>query len=232
MTRRKRQSFTPADDQVIRERYATTLTRDIANDIGHPESSVYKRANLMGLKKDAAFLSSTASGRLQKNDGRGVATRFQRGNETWNKGMHYNPGGLSAEYRFKPGHKPTTWVPIGTVTVDAYGYTKRKVRDDAYGYNKRKVRDDAPAGKTRLNWVFVHRELWEQHNGPVPVGHNVTFVNGNKADIRIENLELVSRAEWMKRHSVHNLPEPLRQVVQLKGAIVRQINKRSRQHGE
>jgi hypothetical protein len=220
MTRRKRQLFTAADDQVIRERYPTTLTRDIAKDIGHPESSVYKRARVLGLKKDPAFLSSAASGRLQQNHGIGVRTRFKPGNESWNKGQNYRPGGFSTAFQFKPGHKPYTWVPVGTTLIDGDGYTKRKVRDDA------------PPGKSRRNWVFVHRELWEQHNGPVPAGHNVTFVNGNKSDIRIENLELVSRVEWMRRYSVQNLPEPVRQVVQLRGAIVRQINKRSRQNGK
>lgn len=218
--KQKRRRWTPAEDQVIRERFPTMVTRDVAKLLGRTECSTAQRAYSLGVKKTAAHLSSQVGGRLQKNDPRGGATRFKPGHQAWNKGTHYKAGGRSHEFRFKPGVRPHTWRPIGTVVIDADGYTKRKVRDDA------------PKGMGRKNWVFVHRELWEQHNGPIPAGFNVTFINGNKTDIRIENLELVSRAVWMKRHTVHNLPKELAQLVQLKGAVVRQINKRMRQHGE
>jgi hypothetical protein len=85
---------------------------------------------------------------------------------------------------------------------------------------------------SRRNWIFVHRELWEQHHGPIPPHHAVVFINGDIRDIRIENLQLVPRASLMRRNSVHNLPPEIKQVLRLKGAVMRQVNKRSRRHGE
>jgi len=80
-----------------------------------------------------------------------------------------------------------------------------------------------------MNWVFVHRELWERHHGPIPRGHAVTFRNGDKQDIRIENLELLTHRELMLRNTVHNLPEPLARTIQLKGAVNRKIRRIERE---
>ena len=86
----------------------------------------------------------------------------------------------------------------------------------------RKVSD---TGYPPRDWRGVHLLLWEEHHGSVPPGHAVVFKNGNKADIRIENLELITRRELMARNTVHNLPKPLAQLVQLRGALVRKINR-------
>lgn len=204
---------------MLRARFPHMRTRDLAAELRRTYTAVAQRALDFGLKKSPQFLASPESGRLHKADSRGASTRFVRGQVSWNKGSHYAPGGRCAETQFKPGNKPKTWVPVGTEVVDEEGYRKRKVRDDA------------PKGMSRRNWAFVHRLLWEQHHDPIPRGHNVVFVNGDNSDIRIENLELVTRRALMARNTVHNLPKPLAQLVQLKGAIVRQINRRSRQHG-
>lgn len=45
--------------------------------------------------------------------------------------------------------------------------------------------------------------VWEKHNGPIPRKHVVRFVNGDKRDARIENLEPMSLSEWNKRLSPH-----------------------------
>lgn len=127
----------------------------------------------------------------------GRTGRFEKGGSSWNKGTHFKAGGRSAETRFEKGHKPQTWVPIGS---EAYS------KD---GYLKRKVRDDAPAGMSRKNWKFVHVILWEEHHGPVPDQHAVIFRNGDRADIRIENLALVSRQEllYLNRKGLAGLGE-------------------------
>lgn len=39
--------------------------------------------------------------------------------------------------------------------------------------------------------------LWEKANGPIPNGHALIFKNGIKADCRLDNLMLVSRAELL-----------------------------------
>ena len=69
--------------------------------------------------------------------------------------------------------------------------------------------------------------VWESEHGPIPEGHSVIFRNGDKQDIRLENLELVSKGELMKRNTVHRLPKDLANVCLLKGALTRQIKRSS-----
>ncbi len=210
--------WTSAEDEDIRARFPNMRTRDLAKQLGRTYQATSQRARQLEVRKSPEFLASPDSGRLQRNDTRGAAFRFVKGQASWNKGTHYCPAGGIAT-RFKPGNRPQTWVPVGTETRDGDGYLKRKVRDDA------------PKGQSRRNWVFVHRALWEEHHGPIPRGHAVVFRNGDITDIRIENLELVTNQELMRRNTVHNLPKPLAELVQLRGAIHRQINRRSRQNG-
>jgi len=88
---------------------------------------------------------------------------------------------------------------------------------DHDGYIKRKIAEP----KT---WVYVHRCEWERARGPIPKTHALTFKDGNKANVSLDNLELRSKREMMLRNSVHNLPPELVQVIQLQGALQRKIN--------
>jgi hypothetical protein len=47
-------------------------------------------------------------------------------------------------------------------------------------------------------------------------------------EITLDRLECISRRENMQRNTVHNYPAPIPQLIQLKGALQRQINKRER----
>lgn len=46
--------------------------------------------------------------------------------------------------------------------------------------------------------------LWEAANGPVPPGHALIFADGNKQNITLENLILVTRAQ-LARLNQNNL---------------------------
>lgn len=72
-------------------------------------------------------------------------------------------------------------------------------------------------------WREKHRLVWEQHNGPIPKGHNVQFRNGNSLDVRIENLYLVARQEQMKHNSIHNYPDEVKQAIRIVGRVKRKI---------
>lgn len=60
-----------------------------------------------------------------------------------------------------------------------------------------KVRDDFPPGDSRKGWAKKHYLIWEEVNGPVPDGYRLLFLNGNRQDIRLDNLELVSNAQLL-----------------------------------
>lgn len=197
----------------LRREYPRRSAKAVARMVGHSACSVYKCAQRLKLHKTAAFLASAASGRLRAGDGRGISGRFRSGQKAWNKGTRFIAGGRSVETQFKPGARPHTWRPIGTERTNSDGILQRKVTDT--GYPPR-------------DWRAVHTLMWEQANGPLPAGHIVIFRDGNHERLALENFECISRPELMRRNTVHNYPKPLALVIQLRGALQRQINKRAR----
>lgn len=210
--------WTDEEKAALRIQYPNMLTADIAEQMGLTVRTIYNMAAQMGLKKSEAYLASPAACRLRKGDGVGAATRFKPGQHSWNKGMKgLNLGGI--ETQFKPGHRggkaAELYQPIGTERISKDGYIQRKINDDM---------------PLQRRWRGVHIINWEAVNGPLPKGHALVFKDGNKQNTAVENLELLSRAELMRRNSYHtNYPKEVAQIVQLRGAITRQIKKRSKQ---
>lgn len=213
----RRRFWTREEEQILRERYPDTPTEDLATLFGRNVRTVYAKASGLGLKKSPAYLASPAAGRLRKRDTRGLPTRFKPGMTPWNKGTNYDAGGRSPETRFKPGtlngRAKRLYRKIGSERICADGYLERKVTHRGVGSQR---------------WKGVHLILWEEHHGPVPEGFAVCFVNGDKRDIRIENLELVSRQDLMRRNTIHRFPAELVSAIQLHNGLKRRIAKRSR----
>lgn len=208
-----RRAWSAEDADRLRTLYPNTPTKAIAEMMGRSVNNVYAKAQDLGLKKTAEYLRSPAARMIQPgNQTIGVSTRFRKGHVPWTQGMRWTAPGRSAESRFKPGQRPHNTLPIGAERI-ADGYLQRKMTDT--GYPPR-------------DWVCVHRLTWEAANGPVPDGRVLAFRDGNPANIELDNLELIGRAEQMRRNTVHNLPPELVKVVQLRGALVRKINARSK----
>ena len=200
----------------LKRQYPDKPTAKLAVSLRRPVYSIYNKAFVLGLKKSEAYRASPVAGWLRRGDNPGIPYRFKKGHVPFNKGRKgWQAGGRSAETRFQKGHRPQTWVPIGTEVVDPDGYRKRKVRDDA------------PLGFSRRNWKFLHVLLWEEAYGPVPRGYAVIFINGTRADVRLDNLALVSRAELMRLNTIHNYPPEVKQVIRLVGKLNRVIEKRA-----
>lgn len=204
---------------VLHRRYADTPTLQIAAQLGCSLHRVYAKAVKIGLKKSAAYLASPAACRLRRGDSVGAAYRFKKGFRPHNTGVKgWQSGGRSRDTRYKKGQRGTRWVPIGTHRVTSReGYLDRKVTEHRKG---------------ALNWVAVHRLVWIEHHGEIPPGHVVAFKPGQHTTdlklITIDRLQLLSYRENMARNSYHNYPKPIAQLIQLRGAINRQIRKRER----
>lgn len=210
-------SWTKRELAIVRRRYPNTPTSILAAELGRTERSIWQQAVKMGVRKSARYLEAKRKAEAERLCAAGQAHRFPKGHRPWNAGRKgYVAGGRSAETRFKPGHRPAKWVPVGTEVVDSDGYLKRKVRDDA------------PPGMSRKNWKYVHVLVWEEAHGPVPPGHSIVFKDGDKTNIQLSNLECIPRAELMARNTVHRLPKELARTVQLLGAVKRQINRREK----
>jgi len=213
--RAPRMAWTDQQIEAIRSRYPHERTDNIARDLGIPAAKVYSKAAWMGLSKTPEYLASPDAQRLRRGDNVGAACRFQKGHVPANKGVKGISYPGMEPTQFKKGQKPHTWKPIGTERLSKEGYLQRKVADT--GYPPR-------------DWVGVHILLWREHHGEIPAGHIIKFKDGNKQNIAIENLECISQADNMRRNSFHNYPKEVAQLIQLRSAVQRQINKRSKQN--
>lgn len=203
--------WTPKEDAVLSYLYPDNRTADILAFLpGKTKSSLYYRAEKLGLKKSPGLVARLASEAMQNPNHGGRRCQFQKGHDTWNKGTHFVAGGRSIETRFKKGQRPHTWNPIGHERITRDGILERKISD---------------TGVTRVDYQPVHRLLWLESGNAIPSGHIVVFKDGNRSNICIENLECISRQENMRRNSYHQYGAEVAKVVQLRGAITRQINK-------
>jgi len=222
-----RKPWTADEDETLRLNWPRFPAFLIAYVLKRTRCAVYRRAAQLGLQKADDFHTQPIAALWNGTQEPGsIAARFKPGQTPMNKGKR-RPGwapGRMAETQFKkgrPAHEARNYVPIGTEKVDR----KRNVL-------MRKVTDD-PTIFPVNRWRPVHVMVWEAAHGAVPADHMVVFKRGMKVfdaeQITVDRLELVTLAENMRRNSIHNYPQPLKQVMQLRGVLNRRINRIAKQ---
>ena len=107
---------------------------------------------------------------------------FKKGNVPFNKGKKWadyvSEKGQenSRKTTFKEGNIPHNHRPVGSERITKDGYTEIKIKEP----NK---------------WQLKHRYIYEKKYGKIPDGMNLICLDGNKQNIELSNLKLVSRAE-------------------------------------
>lgn len=201
---RQKTVWNPEMEHKLVELYHNHTNAECALLIGVSEAAVQARAWKLKLRKDKEWM-------IEKSR----STQFKKGSvpvnkgKTWSEYMPVQKQVLARKTCFKKGQKPHNAKPVGYERKDSrQGYWFVKVAEPNVFKPK-------------------HRVLWEQHFGPIPSGVNISFIDGNPDNVTIENL----RAETMKEKfnrccCIHTrFPTELRYIIQLKGALKRQINK-------
>jgi len=177
-----RSIYTAEQTDWLRENYPRLPLKELTQDF----NAVFNQQLSAGTVHSACKRFGIQCGR----DG-----RFKQGFTPWNTGTK----GLVAPNsgNFANGHRPKNWVPIGSERINGDGYRDRKLTDTGVG---------------RVDWVPVHRIVWEQANGPLPVGQAVIFIDGDKTNIALDNLQDVSRGELgvLNKQGFTTLPLQLR----------------------
>ena len=196
----KRKIWPAKATETLLRMFPTYSAGEIAAELGVTVATVHRRANLLGLRKSKGW-------------------RAERTARRWLEGRH-ETSRASVETRFnpvRPSSAARNYIPIGALRVTNEGSLERKVTDD-------------PRLAPARRWVAVARLVWEAAHGPIPSGHVVRFRDGMhttvESDITPDRLECITRRENMRRNSIHNYPQPIPQLVQLRGALNRKINNR------
>lgn len=101
---------------------------------------------------------------------KGTSSRFQKGHVPKNKGKKgkSTPGMVATQ--FKKGIIPANSVPLWHERVNVYGYIEIKIPEPN------------PYTKAKTRFVAKHKYLWEKKNGPVPEGHRLKSLDGDKTN--------------------------------------------------
>lgn len=193
--------------------YPLQPTKKVARALGRSVQSIYAAANLHGLKKTEAYLASPAACRLRRGDDVGSAHWFPPGHAPFNKGIKgWQAGGRSGETQFKKGNVSARWDPdtyfVGALRMNADGYVDIKIKEGSRA------------------WRAFHIVLWEDANGPLPKGHCLRFNDGDRFNIDLDNLVLLSRTENMRYNTIHRYPIALKQAIRMVGKLERAIREK------
>ena len=108
--------------------------------------------------------------------------RFCKGHVAWNKGikgLHHSPA-----TEFKAGHLPANTKYDGCLSL------RKKQNGERYYYIR----------ISQAKWVLYQRYIWELKYGKIPKGMIIAFKDKNVLNCKLENLEMISRIENLKRN--------------------------------
>lgn len=114
--------------------------------------------------------------------------------------------------QFPKGLVPQNHKPVGSERIDREGYVLVKVAEP----NK---------------WRPKHRVLWEKVNGPIPEKHRLIFADGNRQNITLDNLILVSYAQSfiMNQKNLFKNDQELTKAGVAVAKVLDKVNKRKKE---
>lgn len=200
--------WTPYKKEKLIALYPDHTNLEIASILDSTEGAVGGMAFKLKLKKSAKFLFDHSS--------KGF---FPKGHKPMNKGRKQKEYMSDAQIektkatRFKKGNIPGNHKSVGYERITKDGYIEVKIAEPNKFQQK-------------------HRLVWIEHNGNIPPGYNIQFKDGNRQNVSIDNLYMISRSEQLKKeNSLHaRYPEEVQKLIQLKGALNRQINKATKKN--
>jgi hypothetical protein len=197
--------LTPEQIDYIVEHYPIQYTKDVAKHLGLAETTIYNLAFRLNLKKDATFTAMELQKQGKRLKESGQAHRFKKGDKPTNYGKKMSPE-LYEKCKgtmFKKGARPVNWKPDGSERTDVDGYTMIKVN-----------------GK----FIQKHVHIWNQHHGEVPKGSAVIFKDGNRQNLIIENLILVTRKELMLKNTIQRYDPELQFTMKVLSKLKKKID--------
>lgn len=127
----------------------------------------------------------------------GHATRFNKGEPSWNAGKKMTDYLTDEQIKsvkknqYKPGDVPQIYKPVGTERFTSENWMEIKIEEPDV-------------------WVKKHRHVWEQAHGEIPERHVILFKDENRQNCELDNLYMVHQSAVTtvgKRKSLTEYPE-------------------------
>ena len=172
--------LTEEQKQFIRDNYQKMIYIDLAKTLQTSERRVTNFIRKAGLRLTQ-----------QEFERRKSIGMFRKGQISWNKGLSLPNIRNSGQYT--KGQTP-----------------KNTLHDGAITFRRRKNRPNNDYYWIRISqnkWQQLHVYLWEKKYGEVSAGYIVRFKDGNHLNCKIENLELITRAQHLRKNSPKVRPD-------------------------
>lgn len=210
--------WTLAEIAILVREYPERHAHEVAAMLGVDVKRVWNKACQMKLGKSEGYWQREKArlSELAKSNAGLIERQMKPGEKPWNAGKSYMPGGNVKAGWFRKGQISKRWdqeqYAVGALRLDCKGELQIKFGNS--------------------NWKSMARYAWFLKTGRwPPAGYVVWRKNGDHFDVQDENLELITRAQAMKRNSFwEKYPHDVARLVQLKGAITRQVNRIGEQH--
>lgn len=176
-----RSVVTKEDDDFIRENYLYIPVKMLADILGYGDGVMQRRIKQLGLVIPKEIIEQ------RKKD-----SQIKKGNIPPNKGQKMSPD-LYEKCK-------ATMFKKGQIPANAIGFKD----GDITIRHDHQNRDGKPYKYIRLElgkWYPLHQYKWELVNGKPPKGHCLWFIDGDTMNTDLSNLELITRAENMRRNS-------------------------------
>lgn len=196
--------WTDEQTQFLKENVEGRLSSELAEMINKKFGTNVSVTQVQSKKSNMGFRS-------------GINAQFKKGHLAHNLGKRMSPEQYEIAKRtmFKKGNRPKNVRPVGSERINVYGYVEIKVAEPNV-------------------WKLKHKVLYEEHYGVLPRGWKVVFLDGDKTNITIENLEAVTEAEMLilNRYKMLYPNQELTKSSIANARLLNQINKVKKRYEE
>ena len=175
-------TFSEIEDNFIKEHYLNLPVKTIAKKLNRSGCGVSGRLKSLGLIVPRDIIEK-----------RKLESQYKKGRAPENKGKKQSefmsPEAIerTKATRFKKGSVPHNYNGGEHLTKDGYVMV-------SLGEQKKQLK---------------HILVWEAEHGKIPEGHCIAFIDGNRTNCSLDNLELITRIENMYRNSRHEYPKEI-----------------------
>jgi len=192
--------FTQEEDDFLRNNYLTIPAVRISKMLKRSKVAAAQRMKLLGIVVPPEIIEE-----FKKQ------SQFKTGQTPLNKGKKM-PAHIYEKLKntmFKKGQLPHN-------TASSNGEIRIRTHRSGIRYKYMRV--------SIAKWELYHRIIWQEANGPIPEEMLIVFKDGDTMNCSIENLEMITMEENMKRNTIQRFPQELKEVIFLQNKINRKVH--------